>query len=314
MTSKAFFYQFLVTTTVFAAAFGSQASAADVTILDLPAVSAFNGKIEAGGGFVDMKGIHGTGQFYGGAALSMPLGDRFGLQADLTVDHSLHNTSIGGATHLFTREPSSYLLGVYGGVADVGPANLAWIGGEGEIYAGNVSVELLGGYMNVKPNGKNRQDKAFAIADFGYYATDNFRLTLGASSVAGFESGHAGFEYMLSDTPFSITGDARAGEFGFAAVKVGGAFYFGGNEASKSLIRRHREDDPRIRFHDIFGSGGTAAFLKKKNANGPVCEVMIEGAKASKAAAVDPCDPPVVDPCDDAEYAMYNPEECYVVK
>jgi hypothetical protein len=267
MTSKMFFYQFLVTTTVMAAAFGSQVLAADVTVMDLPAVSAFNGKIEAGGGFVDLKNVSGTGLFYGGAAVSMPLGDKMGFQVDVTVDRALHETSIGGAAHLFTRDPSSYLLGAYGGVADVGSANLAWIGGEGELYMGNVSVEALGGYMNVKPNGKGHKDKGFAIVDFGYYATDNFRLTLGASSIASFETGHAGFEYMLDSTPFSITGDVRAGESGFVAAKIGGVFYFGGNEASKSLIRRHREDDPSIRFRDIFGSGGTAGFLKKKNSS-----------------------------------------------
>jgi hypothetical protein len=290
MTSKTFFYQFLVTTTVVAAAFSTQAFAADVTIMDLPAVSAFNGKIEAGGGFADLKGIHSTGLFYGGAALSMPLGDKFGLQADFTVDHSMHNTSVGGAAHLFTRNPGSYLLGAYGGFADVGSANLAFIGGEGELYMGNVSAEMLGGYMNVKPDGKNHQDKAFALVDLGYYATDNFRLTLGASSVAGFESGHAGFEYMLDSTPFSINGDARVGESGFASASIGGTFYFGGSEANKSLIRRHREDDPRIRFHDIFGGGGLAAFIKKKNGNPPVCaEQAIQGKLA--AAAVDPCGP-----------------------
>jgi hypothetical protein len=268
MSSKMFFYQFLVSTTVVAAAFGSQAFAADVTVMDLPAVSAFNGKIEASGGFADLKGIHGTGLFSGGAALSMPLGDKIGLQTDLTVDRALHNTSIGGAAHLFTRDPHSYLLGAYGGVADLGPANIAWIGGEGELYMNNVSIEMLGGYMNVKPDGKNHKNKAFAIADFGYYATDNFRMTLGASSIAGFNSGHAGFEYMLDSSPFSITGDVRAGESGFIAAKIGGAFYFGGNEEGKSLIRRHREDDPRIRFQDIFGSGGTAGFVKKKNSGG----------------------------------------------
>ena len=292
MSSKAFFYQFLVTTTVMAAAFGGRASAADVTVMDLPAVSAFNGKIEAGGGFADLKGIHGTGLFYGGAALSMPLGDKIGLQADLTVDRALHNTSIGGAAHLFTRDPHSYLLGAYGGVADVGSANLAFIGGEGELYMGNLSAELLGGYMNVKPDGKSHQNKAFAIADFGYYATDNFRLTLGASSIAGFNSGHAGFEYMLDGSPFAITGDARVGSSGFASVKIGGVFYFGGNEEGKSLIRRHREDDPRIRFNDIFGAGGTAAFLKKKN-----------------SSTVPTPPPPPVAQCD-IELPGYTPDLC----
>ena len=286
--SKSFFYQLLVSTTVLAGAVSAPSFAADVTVMDLPAVSAFNGKIEAGGGFADLKGLKGTGLFYGGLGLSMPLGDRIGLQTDLTVNRSLHNTSIGGAAHLFTRDPGSYLLGAYGGFADVGSAKLGFIGGEGELYMNNVSIEALGGYMNVKPDGKKSRDKGFAIVDFGFYATDNFRLTVGASSIASFESGHVGAEYMLQDTPFSITADLRAGESGFVAAKVGGTFYFGGNEANKSLIRRHREDDPHIRFHDIFGSGGTAGFIKKKNPNLPV---------------TDPCDP---------ESPDFNPETCFI--
>ncbi len=34
---------------------------------------------------------------------------------------------------------------------------------------------------------------------------------------------------------------------------AGLSLYFGGED--KSLIRRHREDDPRIRFFDIFNAG-----------------------------------------------------------
>lgn len=267
MFSKAFFPGLLAATTIVATAFGGPAMAADATKMDLPAVSAFNGKIEVNGGYADLNGENGTGLFEGAAAFSMPLGQKFGLQADVTVSDALHNTSIGGAAHLFTRDPSSYLLGAYGGVADVGSANLAFIGGEGELYLGNVSVELLGGYMNVKPDGKKRQDKAFAVVDLGFYATDNLRLSLGASSIAGFESGHAGLEYMLDGSPFSITADVGAGEAGFMAAKVGATLYFGGSEPDKSLIRRHREDDPPIHFDDIFASGGTAGFIEKKNSN-----------------------------------------------
>ncbi len=272
MTSKTFFYQFLVTTTVVTASFMAPAQAADVTVMDLPAVSAFNGKIEAGGGFADLHNTHSTGLFYGAGSLSMPLGQRFGLQADLSVVDTLHTTAVGGGAHLFMRDPNSYLIGAVGGVADAGPANVAWIGGEGELYMGNMSVELLGGYMGVKPNGSHHSNKAFVIADLGYYATDNFRLTLGASSIAGFDTGHVGFEYMLDSSPFSITGDVRAGEHGFVAAKVGGTFYFGGNEPNKTLIRRHREDDPRNRMLDIFGAGG-AAFKKKNSGTPPVVVV-----------------------------------------
>jgi hypothetical protein len=59
----------------------------------------------------------------------------------------------------------------------------------------------------------------------------------------------------MGDTgiPASITVDGRIGEDGFSSVMAGISLYFGGED--KSLIRRHREDDPRLRFFDIFNAG-----------------------------------------------------------
>ncbi len=44
--------------------------------------------------------------------------------------------------------------------------------------------------------------------------------------------------------PASFTLDGQFGEEGFTAVMAGFSIYFGGED--KSLIRRHREDDPRL--------------------------------------------------------------------
>jgi hypothetical protein len=41
-----------------------------------------------------------------------------------------------------------------------------------------------------------------------------------------------------------------------------------------------------------------------------VCVPAVAEAGKAAAAAVDPCGPPVVDPCDDSEYAANNPEIC----
>jgi hypothetical protein len=57
--------------------------------------------------------------------------------------------------------------------------------------------------------------------------------------------------------PAGLTVDGRVGEHGFATLSAGFSFYFGG-DTSKSLIRRHREDDPPIRGLDIFGAAGDA--------------------------------------------------------
>ena len=101
-----------------------------------------------------------------------------------------------------------------------------------------------------------QSDKLFAIGDIALYATDDLRFAVGASSIADFESAHIGAEWQLQDMPISLTANARIGEDSFKEATVGLKFYFGGE--SKSLIRRHREDDPRNRSLDIFNAAGSA--------------------------------------------------------
>ena len=59
----------------------------------------------------------------------------------------------------------------------------------------------------------------------------------------------------MGDTgiPASLNLEGRLGEDGFSSVMAGLSLYFGGED--KSLMRRHREDDPRLHFFDIFNSG-----------------------------------------------------------
>jgi hypothetical protein len=275
--------------------FGGMAIAADVDYAKLPAVSAFNGKVELGGGFADFDTLSSDELFYGGASISVPLGDMFGLQADLAVVDVFGETGVGGNVHLFTRDPASYLLGVIGGYGDAGTADAFWLGGEAEFYMDNFSIEAAAGYMNLDPSVGSNSDELFAFLDLGYYATENFRLTLGGSSVAGFESANIGAEYMMADMPLSFKVRGEVGEDDFVSATAGITFYFGGNEANKSLIRRHREDDPRNRAIDIFGKGA-AAF---GNGGAPaVCVVPALGKfAAAKLAVADPeCPPPPFDP------------------
>jgi hypothetical protein len=263
---------------------GAAAMAADVDYASTAAVSAINGKVEFGGGFADDSDHSSDGVFYGGASLSVPLGNMFGLQADLAAKNMFNDTAVGGNVHLFTRDPNSYLLGVIAGYGDAGKANAAWAGGEAEFYLGNVSIEASAGYLNVDPSNGRSKDKAFAFGDVAFYPVENFRLALGASSVAGFESGHATAEYLLDAMPVSFKVKGEVGENKFAAVTAGVSFYFGGDSSTKSLMRRHREDDPRNKVLDIFGAGA-AAF----------------GNGGGVAAAVTPPPPPVCDPEFDPE-------------
>ena len=244
---------FLLSGTIAAGMYGSVSMAADIeTPTALPAVSDINGKVEIGGGFTDIDDFNSDEVFRGGAALSFPVGDMFGIQADLTALDAFGETAVGGALHAFTRDPNSYLLGVYGGYVDAGPADVWHIGPEAELYLDNISIEAVGGYMDIS-NGVGSE--FYAMGKVALYATDDLRLAVGASSVAGFESANAGLEWFMGDTglPASITVEGRLGEDGFSSVMAGLSLYFGGED--KSLIRRHREDDPRLHFFDIFNAG-----------------------------------------------------------
>ena len=249
----------VVSSTILATLAGSSLYAADVDLPSrLPAVSGINGKIEASAGWADIDGLDDTGTFRGGASLSIPVGDLFGLQADFAAVNQFNDTAIGGTLHAFTRDPNAYLFGAIGGFGHLGSTDLYYVGPEVELYLDSVSIEATGGYMNVDFGGSSRQD-VFAIGDLAFYATENFRLDIGASTIAGFKSGHAGLEYLLADTgvPVALTLDGRLGDDNFRSISAGFKFYFGG-DSSKSLIHRQREDDPRNRSLDIFAAAGSA--------------------------------------------------------
>jgi hypothetical protein len=249
----------LVTSTVVAGFNYGAAFAADVDVATgLPAVSGINGKIQASAGWQAIDGFSDDFLFRGGASLSIPVGDRFGLQADFAAVDGFTDTAVSGTLHAFTRDPNAYLFGAIGGFGTVGSTDVWYVGPEAELYIDNISIEATGGWMNVDVAGVT-SDKMFGVADLGLYATDNLRLNLGVSSIADFESGHAGLEWNLADmgAPVSFTLDGRIGESNYRAISAGFTFYFGG-DSNKSLIRRHREDDPRNRSLDIFAGAGNA--------------------------------------------------------
>lgn len=250
------FTSLLLTGTILASGY---ALAADPTAETLPAVSGINGKIEASGGWIDLDDLNQDGMFRGGASLTIPVGDMFGIQADISAVDAFGSTMYGGAAHFFARDPNSYLFGIVGGVGDNSDATVYFVGPEAEFYLDNFSIEMWGGYMNTDFDGGPSNDDAFGQIDLGFYASDNLRFTVGASSYAGFTSARAGLEWQLSEDalPLSLTADARLGEDGFASISAGIKMYFGGE--SKSLMRRHREDDPPNRSVDVFSGIGNAA-------------------------------------------------------
>lgn len=223
----------------------SAVRAADIVNEPLCAVSGFNGKVQAIGGYSENDSEDGGALISGLGSLSMPLGCDFGFQADVGVIDELDRTTYGGAAHLFTRNPDSYLLGVTGGYFDAGDANIWAVGPEAELYFGQFSLEGWGGYVDL-----DGDSDGFAIVDAAFYATDDFRLSVGGSIIGDQEFLRAGMEYQFADS-MTLSFGGKIGEDEYYNVTGGLSFYFGGGE--KSLIRRHREDDPRNRILDFVG-------------------------------------------------------------
>lgn len=228
----------------------------------LPAVSGINGKWEFDPGL-----LTGGGMLRGAGSVSVPLGDRFGLQVDAMGTWTSTNGFIySGALHAFTRDPDRYLAGLTGGIVVSPQATLAAFGPEGELYMDQFSLEAWAGIANLNYISPALTDKtgAFAIGDVAYYVTPDWRFTFGGSYVLGDLSVHTGTEYLIHTLgmPISATADARLHNNGAYTFTVGIKGYFGGSDDGKSLIDRQRQDDPPNRAIDLFTAAGSQLFAK----------------------------------------------------
>jgi len=220
----------------------------------LPAVSAPNGKIEFDAGMLTLP----SAAFMGRAAgtLTLPLGDRFGIQLDL-AGVSAPGFTTSAALHLFTRDPASYLIGGTLGLVSAPGATVFAAGPEAELYLDRWTLEAWAGLAIVHPATGPARTGVFAMGEAGYYLTDNWRLSLGVSSLDGYNSMQFGTEYLLDafDLPFAATTEMRLGQDGAFLGTIGLKGYIGSGPP-KSLIRHHREDDPSDRSTSLYAAAG----------------------------------------------------------
>ncbi len=226
---------------------------------NLPAVSGINGKWEFDPGL-----LTGGQMLRGAGSISIPLGDRFGVQGDSMVSWTSTNGFIySGALHAFTRDPDRYLAGLTGGIVVTQQSKLGVIGPEGELYMDRLSIEGWAGIAGLDYVDPAMVDKLgfFAIGDVAYYPEDNFELKAGGSYVLGDLSLHAGAEYQFQGlgAPLSAVADARLHNNGSYTLTIGLKGYFGG-DPDKPLISRHRQDDPPDRAIDLFTAAGSQIF------------------------------------------------------
>lgn len=219
----------------------------------LPAVSGLNGKISLEGGALDDEGFAAIS-----GSVSLPIGYRYGLQLDGTLgvlDDDFIG-SVGG--HLFWRDPSTALLGIYGSFthAENVDGHVSRIGIEGEYYWNQFTLKSVAGAEFVDINVSSYDEtNFFAFTDLSYYAMDNLELSVGHRYTGEKNALALGVEYQLDQQIFSsgvaLYAEGRIGEDDYQGAWAGVRMYLGDN---KSLIRRHREDDPTDWAEDnLFG-------------------------------------------------------------
>ena len=252
-----------------AMALGSASHAADLPVqtvdplppaptdLPLPAVSGLNGKFAILGGGTDAGAGNDGGTIGAQGSVSVPLGHRFGFQADGYASWVSGDAIFSGAGHLFWRDPSIGLVGAYGGAArnDLVGFDSLRFGIEGEAYLGRVSVEALLGWEGIDYDTTGDEDNVFALADIAFYMTDDLRFSAGYRHWNEIHMAAFGTEYQLpmrwGGSGAVLFAEGRVGEDDYRAIWGGVRFYIGAEP--KSLIRRHREDDPRLRDEDQAG-------------------------------------------------------------
>ena len=221
-----------------------------------PAVDSVNAKLSFEGG-----PTFGGGEIYGiSGSAAVPLGHQFGFQVDGVLGTVDANTINGvqvfaGAAHLFWRDPSRGLVGLYGSAvhADIfGGLNIYRGGLEGAVYSGRLTIEGIVGISHADFG----DTQFFGDAELGYYPNKNVRVSIGYGVVAEDHVFKLGGEWAFAGhagTASTAFVDSYVNADGDGLAVAGLRFYFGQND--KSLIRRHREDDPQsarlgaINFH-----------------------------------------------------------------
>ena len=225
---------------------GGSASAADLplpeemqsspapTTLDLPAVSAPNGKAAVFGGGINSNA--GDGALAGGmGSFSLPVGERFGLQGDAFAEFGIRRTGGG-------RRRASLLARSVGRTARrlwrrcgqrACRFQLRARRHRGRSLFGRISFEGLLGWEHMDFDVGGDNDEVFALADIAFYATDDFRISAGCrhpgTTSTWRPSARIGPSCRCNGagTSAALFAEGRIGEDSYKAIWGGLRFYFG---------------------------------------------------------------------------------------
>jgi hypothetical protein len=276
-----------------AVALGATIASAD----RLPAVSGQNAKLSFEGGRLDDE--------TGGVALgsyTIPLGPSIGFQVDGTLGLMNDDVLGGVGAHLFTRNPERYLFGLFTSYHSWNSIDIWRVAAETELYLDRFSISGLAGYEGLHTPAQIggleviQPDKSrfFSQVDLGYYLTDDLKVFAGYRFQDNVSFGGAGAEYMLrtGGTPVSLFARGNFGESDHTSFTGGFKVYLGG-DPDKSLIKRHRMDDPEI-YVPVFPKLVTKTPVNQSKSTAPskgptLCSVDIEGKVMSPSGGACTC-------------------------
>ncbi|MFM2169742.1 MAG: hypothetical protein RIS79_4113 [Verrucomicrobiota bacterium] len=225
---------------------------------DQPAVSGLNGKVDSFYGAVNRSYIRGTN-----AALSLPVGQNYGLQLDGLYARGFETDIYGYGAHFFRRDPSKYLLGLAAGAIQSTDFNDVLVGVEGELYFKHFTLGAFAGYNNFDtrvpsafaPRVNTSRDFVAARVYAAAYPIDNLMISAEWQNRFGKNFCIVGLEYQTPVRGMSVFVDGGLGDNDFRQLTGGLRIYFGGD---KPLKARHRQDDPENITSIFSGTGGAA--------------------------------------------------------
>ena len=220
---------------------------ANVAAAEGPAVSQTNLKVTGSTGSADGESV-----WFLNAGLTAPLGESWGLQVEGAAGNADDSALYGMAGHLFTRDPDSYLLGLFAAYASEDQFDLeaTRLGAEAELYLAQVSILAKAGYQFSDSIG----DGSFGEIELRWYTSDKFALSGGLTFDEVSTLSRIGAEWQpgfsaLPGLAFRV--DGVFGEDDYDSIMGGLTYYFGTNA---SLKDRHRRQDPDSALFSLFQS------------------------------------------------------------
>jgi hypothetical protein len=226
----------------------------------LPAVDGINAKIDGFGGSLANNALYGSQ-----GALSIPLGGQFGAQIDGVVGRWAGHAFENVAPHLFWRNPTQGLIGIYTSHTwwdQFGGGYVGQLAGEAEAYMGPWTLQGIAGgeFGNSRTNiistptgtlfqSYNIKNRFFDQVNLKYYLNDNWDMYVGHRYLGGRNALALGTEIVL---PFGLGRGAVASAFvegrvgGNNAEGIWGGLKIYLGQRDKPLIARQRQDDPTL--------------------------------------------------------------------